>query len=153
LRELGRLSKLELGFWRRARRGDDRWWQWDECRGSFSGAEPGSAGASAGSGAASNGGGSAPISDGRADAPPDTGSTTSCNAPVADPYSASIAGTWSFTPAGGALTKIQVPGGGWIKQGFAPASATYQTEITIPNFGAPQTTFAGSPWSLGRATS
>jgi len=69
------------------------------------------------------------------------GASTTCDQPViADPNSISIAGQWDFTPVGGAATKIQVPGGGWIKQGFSPASATYATTVMIPNAGAPQTT-------------
>ena len=38
-----------------------------------------------------------------------------------------------FTPAGGSTTTIQVPGGGWYKQGFASVSeATYVRSITLP---------------------
>src|SRR5205807_1964621 len=29
-----------------------------------------------------------------------------------------LAGTWRFIPKGGSPTTIQVPGGGWTKQGF-----------------------------------
>lgn len=66
---------------------------------------------------------------------------SACASPsVVDPFSMSIAGSWDFIPTGQAATKIQVPGGGWVKQGFTMASATYQTRITIPNSGAPQTT-------------
>ena len=60
-----------------------------------------------------------------------------------DPYSVSIAGQWDFTPEGGTATKIQVPGGGWIKQGFSAPSGTYRTTITVPAtaaLGAAQTT-------------
>jgi hypothetical protein len=52
----------------------------------------------------------------------------------------SIAGTWDFTPAGGSKRTIQVPGGGWLKQGITASSATYATSITIPDSGAAQTT-------------
>ena len=52
----------------------------------------------------------------------------------------SLAGTWNFTPAGGTPTQIQVPGGGWSKQGFAATSGTYQTRIAVPARGGPQTT-------------
>src|SRR5438876_2469664 len=44
-----------------------------------------------------------------------------------------LSGTWSFTPAGGSTTTIQVPGGGWYKQGFTSVSeATYVRSITLP---------------------
>ncbi len=35
---------------------------------------------------------------------------------------------------------IQVPGGGWVKQGINATSGLYATQITIPDSGAPQTT-------------
>ncbi len=57
-----------------------------------------------------------------------------------EPFSNSIEGTWNFTPTGGQATKIQVPGGGWFKQGINATSGTYATQVTIPNAGAPQTT-------------
>ena len=59
---------------------------------------------------------------------------------VAEPFSASIAGAWDFTPAGGAKRTLQVPGGGWAKQGVNAASGTYATQITVPDSGAAQTT-------------
>ena len=43
-----------------------------------------------------------------------------------------LAGTWEFQPEGGAWTQIQVPGGGWLKQGFDCEAGTYQTWIKIP---------------------
>ena len=52
----------------------------------------------------------------------------------------SLAGTWDFTPAGGTPTQIQVPGGGWSKQGFTATSGTYQTRIAVPARGGAQTT-------------
>lgn len=52
-----------------------------------------------------------------------------------------LSGTWSFTPLGGTATTIQVPGGGWYKQGFTSVNeADYQTAITIPNSGQLQIT-------------
>ncbi|HWZ88422.1 MAG TPA: glycoside hydrolase family 2 TIM barrel-domain containing protein, partial [Polyangiaceae bacterium] len=36
--------------------------------------------------------------------------------------------------------KIQVPGGGWLKQGINATSGTYSTTITVPDSGGPQTT-------------
>jgi hypothetical protein len=52
-----------------------------------------------------------------------------------------LSGTWSFTPEGGATTAIQVPGGGWYKQGFTGIKeADYQRTIAIPNTGQPQIT-------------
>jgi hypothetical protein len=59
---------------------------------------------------------------------------------VVEPFSTSIAGTWDFTPAGGAKRTLQVPGGGWAKQGVNAASGTYATQITVPDSGAAQTT-------------
>lgn len=58
----------------------------------------------------------------------------------AEPFSTSIAGAWDFTPAGGAKRTLQVPGGGWAKQGVNASSGTYATQITIPDSGAAQTT-------------
>jgi glycosyl hydrolase family 2 len=52
----------------------------------------------------------------------------------------SLAGTWDFTPAGGTATTIQVPGGGWAKQGFTQTSGTYQTRVKVPARGGAQTT-------------
>ncbi len=52
-----------------------------------------------------------------------------------------LAGEWSFTPKGAAPTTIQVPGGGWIKQGFdRVAEARYQREITVPAAAADDVT-------------
>lgn len=45
------------------------------------------------------------------------------------------------TPADGSTTTIQVPGGGWVKQGFTDVShAVYSRTITIPDTSAPQVT-------------
>jgi hypothetical protein len=57
-----------------------------------------------------------------------------------DSTSTSIAGTWDFTPAGGSKRTIQVPGGGWLKQGITASSGTYATSLTVPDSGAAQTT-------------
>ena len=46
-----------------------------------------------------------------------------------------LSGTWSFTPVSPAApaTTIQVPGGGWVKQGFTSTTeAIYSRSITIP---------------------
>ena len=51
-----------------------------------------------------------------------------------------LAGKWRFIPEGGAPTTIQVPGGGWLKQGFDCEAATYERSITIPNAHRPQAT-------------
>lgn len=52
-----------------------------------------------------------------------------------------LSGTWNFTPQGQSQTTIQVPGGGWYKQGFTGISeADYSRSITIPNTGQPQVT-------------
>ena len=57
-----------------------------------------------------------------------------------DPAVGEIAGTWDFTPTGGTKRTLQVPGGGWAKQGVNAASGTYTTQITVPDSGAAQTT-------------
>ncbi len=44
-----------------------------------------------------------------------------------------LAGTWEFVPQGGAPTTIEVPGGGWYKQGFDVPSAVYRRTITVPD--------------------
>jgi hypothetical protein len=98
-----------------------------------------------GSGGASTDGG-APGSGGKTGAGGASGSIdgsagSACGpSTVAEPFSASIAGTWDFTPAGGAKRTIQVPGGGWMKQGINASSGTYATQITVPDSGAAQTT-------------
>lgn len=52
-----------------------------------------------------------------------------------------LAGTWAFTPQGASPTTIQVPGGGWYKQGFTTITqADYQTTLVIPDAGQPQVT-------------
>ena len=51
-----------------------------------------------------------------------------------------IAGTWDFTPEGGEKEVIEVPGGGWLKQGFSCEAGTYERYITIPAVGKPQVT-------------
>lgn len=43
-----------------------------------------------------------------------------------------LSGVWRFTPERGSQTTIQVPGGGWLKQGFTCEAGTYETDITIP---------------------
>lgn len=52
-----------------------------------------------------------------------------------------LSGTWAFDPNDGPPTTIQVPGGGWYKQGFTTTSeATYETTIDVPELGPPQVT-------------
>src|SRR5579883_477438 len=43
-----------------------------------------------------------------------------------------LAGEWDFQPENGAWRKIQVPGGGWLKQGINCEAGTYQRRIRIP---------------------
>lgn len=50
----------------------------------------------------------------------------------------SLHGTWTFTPENGISADIQVPGGGWLKQGFDCEAGTYETTIAIPDSGRPQ---------------
>ncbi|HEX3850781.1 MAG TPA: hypothetical protein VHW01_07425 [Polyangiaceae bacterium] len=69
------------------------------------------------------------------------GAAASCgDMTMMEPSSKSLAGMWDFTPDGGQATKIQVPGGGWLKQGIQAPSATYSTNVSVPDSGAPQTT-------------
>jgi len=63
-----------------------------------------------------------------------------CEPAKPDSSTTSIAGTWDFTPEGGSKRTIQVPGGGWLKQGINASSGTYSTQITVPDSGAAQTT-------------
>ncbi|MEP6655329.1 MAG: RICIN domain-containing protein, partial [Myxococcales bacterium] len=126
--------------------------------GGGSGGATGSGGAGGGASSSGGGPGSGGFPDAGSDAPlgsPDAsiggdalsgdGGAVSCaeQQPSADPYSISIAGQWDFTPQGGTAKKIQVPGGGWIKQGFSAPTGTYRTTITVPTnptLGAAQTT-------------
>jgi hypothetical protein len=68
------------------------------------------------------------------------GGSCAASTAAADPTTTSIAGTWDFTPSGGAKRTITVPGGGWLKQGITTSSGTYATQITIPDSGAAQST-------------
>ena len=113
-----------------------------------SGGAIGSSGGAIGSGGMADGGatggaaGTAVVDAGPVDVPRQD-AAIACNAPPMATPAPSIAGTWTFTPAGAAATQIQVPGGGWFKQGFNIASATYATRITVPALlpaGTPQTT-------------
>ena len=97
------------------------------------------------SGAPERDSGSRGTSEGGGASPPEGGSeggiASFCRSQtVPDPFSLSIAGTWSFTPQDGGTTPIQVPGGGWVKQGFHTPSGTYESRITVPDSGAPQST-------------
>jgi hypothetical protein len=115
---------------------------------STTGGDKGSAGATASGGANSSGGatgsgGLAAVGGTRGGSSGgiDAAAGGSCVATTdADPSTTSIAGTWDFTPSGGAKRTIQVPGGGWLKQGITTSSATYATQIKVPDSGAPQTT-------------
>lgn len=49
-----------------------------------------------------------------------------------------LAGPWEFTPEGGVPTTIQVPGGGWLKQGFSCEAGTYARWLTVPDVHWPQ---------------
>lgn len=52
-----------------------------------------------------------------------------------------LSGTWDFEPDDSPPTKIEVPGGGWYKQGFkGTKEADYSRTITIPSIGQPQVT-------------
>ncbi len=103
------------------------------------GGTTGSGGANGSGGTAGSGGGAG--SGGAGGTGGQTGGGGACTQQTAtDPSTTSIAGTWDFTPTGGNKTSIQVPGGGWLKQGINASSGTYATQITIPDSGAAQTT-------------
>lgn len=103
------------------------------------GAAAGSTGASGGAaGGRSSGGSGGTASGGSGGA-----AGGSCVAPSATGETVtSLAGTWTFTPAGAAATTITVPGGGWIAQGFrGTSSARYELTTTVPDLGRPQATY------------
>ena len=52
----------------------------------------------------------------------------------------SLEGEWTFTPSGAAPTTIDVPGGGWLAQGFHVTAARYARTLTVPVLGPPQAT-------------
>src|SRR3954467_10976019 len=52
----------------------------------------------------------------------------------------SLEGEWTFIPARAAPTTIEVPGGGWLAQGFHVASARYARTLTVPVLGPRQAT-------------
>jgi len=51
-----------------------------------------------------------------------------------------LGGIWTFVPEHGQPAPIQVPGGGWLKQGFTCEAGTYQTRLQVPEAGWPQAT-------------
>ena len=105
--------------------------------GSNAGGRSGSGGTNAGGSTGSGG----QAGSGGASGGVDAGAGGQCATSTAvDPSSTSIAGTWDFTPAGGSKRTIQVPGGGWLKQGITASSGTYATQITVPDSGSAQTT-------------
>jgi glycosyl hydrolase family 2 len=83
--------------------------------------------------------GSATGPDGEPEGGPD-GGTTACPAQPAGEQAVSLAGTWTFTPDAGVATTIEVPGGGWLAQGFHVAAARYARLLTVPSLGSAQTT-------------
>ena len=69
------------------------------------------------------------------------GGTGTCTVEAAGQTITSVAGTWTFTPSGAAATTIEVPGGGWLAQGFKTSAARYERTVTVPNLGRPQATY------------
>jgi hypothetical protein len=109
------------------------------------GGAAGRGGAAAGAGTTGAGGvtgaGGAAGVGGRGGGGGQSGAGGACTSQSAvDASATSIAGTWDFTPSGGSKRSIQVPGGGWLKQGINASSGTYATQITVPDSGGPQTT-------------
>ena len=48
-----------------------------------------------------------------------------------------LSGTWAFEPEGGAPAAIEVPGGGWLRQGFRCEAGVYERTVDIPDPGRP----------------
>ena len=103
-----------------------------------SGGSPGAGGAAApgGNGGSATGGKGGSAAGGN-------GGAGTCPAPTATGETVmSLAGTWTFTPSGAAATTINVPGGGWVAQGFRSVNqARYQRMATVPDLGRAQATY------------
>lgn len=98
----------------------------------------GAAGASAAGGSGAGGNtGDASAGDGRSS----DGGTGTCTVEAAGQTITSVAGTWTFTPSGASATTIEVPGGGWLAQGFKTSAARYERTVTVPDLGRPQATY------------
>jgi len=69
------------------------------------------------------------------------GGTGTCTVEAAGQTITSVAGTWTFTPSGAAATTIEVPGGGWLAQGFKTSAARYERTVTVPDLGRAQATY------------
>jgi hypothetical protein len=94
-----------------------------------------------GCGASHSAGGGTGGADGGADTSSDSsGGDRICRLLPAGEQTVSLEGTWTFTPAGAAATTIQVPGGGWLAQGFHISSARYASTLSVPVLGVPQAT-------------
>jgi hypothetical protein len=105
------------------------------------GGSAGGAGAAGRGGGGGGGTGGATGGGGKGGAAGQAGAAGACPPQsAADPSTTSIAGTWDFTPAGGSKRSIQVPGGGWLKQGINASSGTYATQLAVPDSGGPQST-------------
>jgi len=52
-----------------------------------------------------------------------------------------LSGRWGFVPENGEQTTINVPGGGWLNQGFDCEAATYETHISVPDILPDQSVF------------
>jgi len=48
-----------------------------------------------------------------------------------------LAGAWAFAPEGSEPGSIEVPGGGWLRQGFRCEAGVYERVIEIPNLSRP----------------
>src|SRR5947207_11471972 len=89
-------------------------------------------------GAAANGGAGGAAGVGGAGAAGAGGG--SCIPSPSGEQTVSLEGEWTFTPSGAASTTIDVPGGGWLAQGFHVTSARYARTLTVPVLGPPQAT-------------
>jgi len=95
----------------------------------------GGVGASGGTGGSAGGAGSAGSSGAAG------GNSGTCPVAPSGEIIVSLAGTWTFTPSGAAATTIQVPGGGWVAQGFRTSSARYERMVSIPDLGRSQAVY------------
>ena len=77
---------------------------------------------------------------GAAGGPGGAGGAGTCVPSPSGEQSVSLAGEWMFTPSGAAQTTIEVPGGGWLAQGFHITAARYARTLTVPLLGVPQAT-------------
>jgi hypothetical protein len=109
--------------------------------GATQGAAGGAPGGSVGGAGTGGQGGAGPGGSGMGAQSGGGGDSVTCPVAPAGEMVVSVAGTWTFTPAGAAATTIDVPAGGWVAQGFRVSAARYERAVTIPDLGRPQATY------------